>query len=96
MGISQEKQKAQRKLAKLHPEAKFPTRLASLAMKAVRENRDMEEVIREDKLKMIRKNYSTLQCEDCGVTISANKQYCRRCKDKRENLVQPYGMGDIK
>ncbi len=70
--------------------------MAFLANKAVIENRDVEEVIKEDKLKQIRKHYSTLQCEGCGATISANKQYCRRCYDKRNNLVQPYTMGDIK
>ncbi len=75
---------------------KFTNRMAFLTNKAIIERRDLEEVIKEDKQKMIRKHYSTLKCEDCGAIISANKQYCLRCYNKRNNLVQPYGMGDIK
>ena len=95
MGISQEKQKAQQNLNNAI-RAKFPNRMAMLAHKAIIENKDFDELVAADKKRMIQKHCSTLQCEDCGTIISANKTHCKACKDKRENLVQPYTMGDIK
>jgi len=96
MGISQEKQKAQQRLKERLRESKFPSRMAMLAHKAIIENKPLEELIAADKKRMIRKHYSALQCEDCGATISANKTHCLRCYNKRNNLVQPFTMGDIK
>ncbi len=76
---------------------KFPNNNAKLAYDAMIQGKDPQQYIEDKKKEFIRRNFGTLQCEDCGVNISANKNaYCKRCSDRRFNLVQPYNLGDIK